>query len=157
MGERTLLRMSKKEIEKLVTEQFLCRIAFKDEEYPYIAPFQYIFMDGTLYFHFTAYGLKMELIDKCKQVCVEIEQYKPDLSQYMFVTLKGDLSIVTDPAERALVIRKMRELGREKLSENFLAAHGLTAGEKWDSFVAEKPFLIVKLERPIQESGLKYP
>ena len=99
----------------------------------------------------------MKMVEKDKQVCVEIEQYKPDLSQYVFVTIKGKLSIVTDPLERAKVVKKMRELGKQKLSENFLAAHGFKADEGWDSFTAEKPLLIVKLEHPAEESGLKSP
>ena len=87
--------MKKSEIERLIKEQFLCRIAFRGEEYPYIAPFQYVFANRTMYFHFTAYGQKMKLIDKHEKVCVEIEQYNPDMSRYMFITLKGNLRIVT--------------------------------------------------------------
>jgi hypothetical protein len=75
----------------------------------------------------------------------------------MFVTLKRKLSIVANPLERAEVVKKMRELGKEKLSENFLAAHGLGADESWDSFTVEKPLLIVKLEQPFEELGLKSP
>jgi nitroimidazol reductase NimA-like FMN-containing flavoprotein (pyridoxamine 5'-phosphate oxidase superfamily) len=149
--------MTKSEIERLMKEQFLCRIAFRGEEYPYIAPFQYVSANGTLYFHFTAYGRKMRLIDKEKQVCVEIEQYNPDMSRYMFVTLEGKLSIVTDPAERAEIIEKMREFGKERLSRNFLAAHGLKADKNWEAFTAEKPILIVKLDPIVAESGLKSP
>lgn len=149
--------MKRIEIERLIKEQFLCRIALRGEEYPYIAPFQYVFANGTLYFHFTAYGRKMKLIDKDKQVCVEIEQYDPDLSRYMFVTLKGKLSIVTDPVERAEVIKKMREFGKERLSRNFLAAHGLKIDENWDSLTAEKPIVIVKIEPLVEVSGLKSP
>ena len=84
-------------------------------------------------------------------------KYKPDLSQYVFVTLKGKLRIVTDPLERAEVVKNMRELGKEKLSKNFLVAHGFAANENWDSFTAEKPLLIIKLEHPVEESGLKSP
>jgi nitroimidazol reductase NimA-like FMN-containing flavoprotein (pyridoxamine 5'-phosphate oxidase superfamily) len=51
-----LPKMSEDEIEKLVEEQMLCRIAFKGDQHPYIAPFQYIRINGTLYFHFTDYG-----------------------------------------------------------------------------------------------------
>jgi nitroimidazol reductase NimA-like FMN-containing flavoprotein (pyridoxamine 5'-phosphate oxidase superfamily) len=152
-----LPRMEKDEVENLIKEQFLCRIAFRGDKYPYIAPFQYVFMNGTLYFHFTAYGRKMKLMDKDKQVCVEIEQYKPDLSQYMFVTLKGKLSIVKDPIERAEVIKRMRELGKERLSSNFLAAHGFKADESWDSLTADEPLVIVKLEQLVEKSGLKSP
>jgi hypothetical protein len=149
--------MKKSEIERLIKEQFLCRIAFRGEEYPYIAPFQYVFANGTLYFHFTDYGRKMKLIDKDRQVCVEIEQYNPDLSRYMFATLKGRLNIVTDPAERAEVIGKMREFGKKALSRNFLAAHGLKPDENWDSLTAEKPIVIVKIDPLVQKSGLKSP
>ena len=152
-----LPRMKKNEVEKLIKEQFLCRIAFRGADYPYIAPFQYVFMNGTLYFHFTAYGRKMKLMEKDKQVCVEIEQCKPDLSQYMFVTLKGTLSIVGDSAERAEVIKRMRETGKKRLSRNFLAAHGIELDEDWDSLTAEKPLVIIKLERVVEESGLKSP
>lgn len=150
-----LPRMKKNEIEKLIKEQFLCRIAFRGDDYPYIAPFQYVFLNDTLYFHFTAYGRKMRLMEKDKQVCIEIEQYKPDLSQYMFVTLKGKLDIVKDSTERAEVIKRMRELGEKKLSSNFLAAHGFKVDEGWESLTAEKPLIIVKLEQLVEESGLK--
>jgi nitroimidazol reductase NimA-like FMN-containing flavoprotein (pyridoxamine 5'-phosphate oxidase superfamily) len=149
--------MKKSEIERLIKEKFLCRIAFKGEEYPYIAPFQYVFTNGTLYFHFTAYGRKMKLIDKHKKVCVEIEQYNPDLSRYMFITLKGNLRIVTDPVEKVEAIKKMRDFGKKRLSRNFLAAHGLRADENWDSLAAEKPIVIVKLDPLVAESGLKSP
>ena len=149
--------MKKSEIERLIKEQFLCRIAFKGEEYPYIAPFQYVFTNGTLYFHFTAYGRKMKLIDKHEKVCVEIEQYNPDLSRYMFITLKGNLRIVTDPVEKVEAIKKMRDFGKKRLSVNFLAAHGLGADENWDSLAAEKPIVIVKLDPLVAESGLKSP
>jgi nitroimidazol reductase NimA-like FMN-containing flavoprotein (pyridoxamine 5'-phosphate oxidase superfamily) len=64
--------MKRSEIERLIKEQFLCRIAFRGEEYPYIAPFQYVLLDGILYFHFTSYGRKMQLMKEDKQVCVEV-------------------------------------------------------------------------------------
>jgi len=152
-----LPRMKKSEIENLIKEQFLCRIAFRGEEYPYIAPFQYVFANGTLYFHFTAYGRKMKLVDKHEKVCVEMEQYNPDLSRYMFITLKGTLRIVTDPLEKMEAIQKMRDFGKRRLSRNFLAAHGLRADGNWDSLGAEKPIIIVKLDPLVAESGLKSP
>ena len=135
----------------------LCRIAFKGDEYPYMAPFQYVLMNGSIYFHFTDYGRKMRLLEKDKRVCVEIEKYKPDLSEYNFVVLRGTLKVVTDPQERAMVIRRMAEEGKQKLSPNFLAAHGFKKEEGWSSFTPEKPLIIVKLENIVQEIGLKSP
>ena len=135
----------------------LCRIAFKGDEYPYMAPFQYVLMNGSIYFHFTDYGRKMRLLEKDKRVCVEIEKYKPDLSEYNFVVLRGTLKVVTDPQERAMVIRRMAEEGEQKLSPNFLAAHGFKKEEGWSSITPEKPLVIVKLENIAQEIGLKSP
>jgi len=149
--------MSKQEIEKLIQEQRLCRIAFKGVEYPYMAPFQYVSINGSIYFHFTDYGRKMRLLEKDKRVCVEIEKYEPDLSEYKFVVLRGSLKVVANPQERAMVIKRMAEEGEQKLSTNFLAAHGFRREEGWSSFTSEKPLTVVKLENVAQETGLKSP
>lgn len=152
-----LPKMDKKEIEKLVRDQMLCRIAFKGDQHPYIAPFQYAFINGSLYFHFTDYGKKMKLLEKDKRVCVEIERYRPDLCEYSFVVMRGKLKKVTDPKERTKAIEKMAEDGRKKLSPNFLAAHGLKKEDGWTSLNPRKPLVIVKLEDIAEETGLKSP
>jgi hypothetical protein len=149
--------MDKTEIEELIREQMLCRIAFKGERHPYMAPFRYVFVDGSLYFHFTDYGKKMKLLERDRRVCVEIERYLPDLSEYSFVVFRGTLRVVTNPKERAKVIKKMGEEGKQKLSPNFLAAHGFTREEGWSAFTSEKPLVIVQLEDIVQEIGLKSP
>ena len=152
-----LPKMEKLEIEKFLREQMLCRIAFKGNDYPYMAPFQYIVTNGSLYFHFTDYGKKMRLLEKDKRVCVEIEKYRPDLSEYNFVVLRGKLEVVKDPQERAKVIKKIAEEGKQKLSTNFLAAHGFKKEEGWSSFTPEKPVVIVRLKEVTEEIGLKSP
>jgi len=152
-----LPKMDPDEIEKLIREQMLCRIAFKGNQYPYMAPFQYVLVNGTLYFHFTDYGKKMRLLDKDKHVCVEIEKYKPDLSEYNFVVLRGKLKVVADPEERTKVINRMAEEGKQDLSTNFLVAHGFKKEEGWSSFTPEKPLVIVKLEEVAETVGIKSP
>ncbi len=152
-----LPKMEKFEIVKLLQEQMLCRIAFKGDKYPYMAPFQYVLMDGTLYFHFTDYGKKMKLLEKDKRVCVEIEKYKSDLSKYNFVVFRGELEVVKDPQERAKVINRISEEGKQKLSTNFLAAHGFKKEEGWSSFTPERPVVIVKLKKVAEKIGLKSP
>ena len=149
--------MKNSEIERLLGEQILCRIAFKGDKYPYMAPFQYVIMDGFLYFHFTDYGKKMKLLEKDKRVCVEIEKYRSDLSEYNFVVLRGELEVVNDSDERAKVIYRIGEDGKLKLSTNFLAAHGFKREEGWDSFIPEKPIVIVKLKKVTEQIGLKSP
>jgi nitroimidazol reductase NimA-like FMN-containing flavoprotein (pyridoxamine 5'-phosphate oxidase superfamily) len=74
--------MESREIKNLIQNQILCRIAFKGTEYPYIAPFQYVYIKGTLYFQFTDYGKKMKLLEKDNRICVEIEKFQPNLSEY---------------------------------------------------------------------------
>jgi nitroimidazol reductase NimA-like FMN-containing flavoprotein (pyridoxamine 5'-phosphate oxidase superfamily) len=100
-------KMKQEEIQKLVSEQFLCRIAFKGDLKPYIAPFQYVVIDGALYFHFTDYGRKMSFFKQETLVCVEIERYTPNLSEYQFVVITGKLKLVKDPKERKMAIEKM--------------------------------------------------
>jgi len=149
--------MEKLEIEKLFREQMPSRIAFKGDEYPYMAPFQYVLMGESLYFHFTDYGKKMRLLEKDKRVCVEIEKYRPDLSEYNFVVLRGRIEVVRDPQERAKAIKKITEEGKQKLSTNFLAAHGFKKEEGWSVFTPESPVVIVKLKEVAEEIGLKSP
>jgi len=149
--------MDGEEIKNLLKNQLLCSIAFKGDKYPYMTPFQYVLMHGSLYFHFTDYGKKMKLLDKDKRVCVEIEKYRSDLSEYNFVVLRGELEVLNDSDERDNLINRMAEDGKLKLSTNFLAAHGFKKEEGWDSFTPEKPIVIVKLKKITEKIGLKSP
>jgi nitroimidazol reductase NimA-like FMN-containing flavoprotein (pyridoxamine 5'-phosphate oxidase superfamily) len=150
-------KMKANEIEQLVKEQFLCRIAFRGDLKPYIAPFQYVVMDGALYFHFTDYGKKMSFFKQETPVCVEIERYTSNLSEYQFVVLSGKLRLVEDSEERKMAIEKMAEEGKQKLSPNFLVAHGFSQGSDWDAFSDDKPILIIKLDEVSEKIGLKSP
>ena len=101
--------MSSDEIENLVDTGMICRIAFKGEDFPYIAPFQYVKHEGTLYFHFTDYGRKMRYIKQDNRVCVSMEKLADDLSEFKFVVLNGRLVKVDDPDERDMVLQKISE------------------------------------------------
>lgn len=152
-----LPKMTEDEIEKLVDEQMLCRIAFKGDQHPYIAPFQYIRINGTLYFHFTDYGKKMKLVGRDNRVCVEIESYRSDLSSYCFVVLRGSVQVVTDPAERDEAIRRMSEEAESRLSPNFLVAHGFPVDAGWSTLSTDKTLVILKLVEVAEIVGLKSP
>ena len=155
MRQTKMPRMSDAEIDDLLRQQFLCRIAFKGDMHPYIAPFQYVFLDGNLYFHFTDYGKKMGFFKERTTVCVEIERYTPNLSKYQFVVLTGKLKLVENHEERKKAIEKMAEIGKNRLSPNFLIAHGFSQGSDWDAFTADKPILIIKLDEVTEKTGLK--
>jgi nitroimidazol reductase NimA-like FMN-containing flavoprotein (pyridoxamine 5'-phosphate oxidase superfamily) len=153
-----LPKMTKQEMWKLIQRQRLCRIAFKGARYPYMAPFQYVVLNGVLYFHFTDYGKKMKLIENDKHVCVEIEEYKEDLSEYSFIVLRGTLKIVTDQQERINALERLSEEGEAQLSPNFLPAHGFKKEDGWLSLTStESDLVVIKLENITQEIGLKSP
>jgi len=150
-------KMKENEIEELIGDQFLCRIAFIGDLQPYIAPFQYVVVNGSLYFHFTDYGKKMNFFKQKTPVCVEIERYTSNLSEYRFVVVTGKLRLVEDHDERKRAIEKMAEEGKKKLSANFLLAHGFSQGSEWTDFTADKPILIMKLDNVTEKIGLKSP
>ena len=150
-------KMKENEIDQLVSEQFLCRIAFRGDRSSYIAPFQYVVIDRVLYFHFTDYGKKMSFFKQETPVCVEIERFTPNLSEYQFVVLTGKLRLVEDRLERKRAIEKMAEAGKKRLSTNFLVAHGFSIGSDWSDFTADKPILIIKLGEVTEKIGLKSP
>jgi nitroimidazol reductase NimA-like FMN-containing flavoprotein (pyridoxamine 5'-phosphate oxidase superfamily) len=151
-----LPKMSKDEVEKLITTQNMCRIAFNGPNYPYLIPFRYIRSNDILYFHFTEYGKKMKLMERDNKVCVQIESYKPDLSQYNFVSIRGTLERVDDLNEYNKAIALLRETGK-KSSPKFLAAHGIDPSKGWDEFNEEKDLVIVKLVDIVEKVGLKEP
>jgi uncharacterized protein len=150
-------KMKENEIEQLVSEQFLCRIAFRGDFQPYIAPFQYVVIGGIFYFHFTDYGKKMSFFKQETPVCVEIERYTTNLSEYQFVVVTGKLRLVEDREERKMAIEKMAEAGKQRLSPNFLVAHGFSQGSDWGDFSDEKSILIIKLDEVTEKIGLKSP
>jgi nitroimidazol reductase NimA-like FMN-containing flavoprotein (pyridoxamine 5'-phosphate oxidase superfamily) len=96
--------MEKEEYDRFIAEEYVSRIAFKGD-YPYIAPFLYVFNGKNIYFLSTQYGKKVELFRSNPQVAVEIENYSPDLSHYRFVTLQGKIDEV-DQEEEKLQVRR---------------------------------------------------
>jgi hypothetical protein len=149
--------MCEDEIEALIREEQICRIAFRGEKTPYLIPFQYVVMNGRMYFHFTDYGRKMSLLRRSELVCVEIERFTPDMSQYRFVVITGSLEIVKDQTERTEAIKAIVETGTRSLSANFVAVHGFKKEDGWSSITADKPMIIVKLAKVTERIGLKSP
>ncbi|HME51908.1 MAG TPA: pyridoxamine 5'-phosphate oxidase family protein [Candidatus Lokiarchaeia archaeon] len=150
--------MTPKEIKELVSTMYLSRIAFKGDKFPYIAPFQYVYMNGTLYFHFAAYGRKMEYLADDPDVCVEIENYNSDMSQYQFVTFCGTLEIVHEPIEKEEVVRALADAANQALfSKKFLAAHGFNSDMEWNSFQGNQAFEVIKLVNITKITGLRSP
>lgn len=149
-----LPKMSDKEIEEAIHSQDLCRIAFVDDKYPYISPFQYELFEGDLYFHFTDYGKKKRILTKNPNVCVSIEKFEEDLSNYYFISMQGKLELVEDDTLRNKIINQMIKSASSKYSENFLSVHGFEKTKGWDGFTINDQLIykFVQVRNPI---GLK--
>ena len=148
--------MEKREYDRLIEEEHVCRIAFKGDKYPYVAPFVYVFDGRFMYFLSTKYGKKIEFFRKDPHVSVEVERYAPDLSSYMFVTLRGRLDEVRDSEEKRRVRVGFVDLIRNKnLSRNVLLALGHSPADPLDSIVEEERSLIWKLVDVEKIVGLK--
>lgn len=151
-------RMGKAEYDRLVEEQYVCRIAFKGEMHPYIAPFLYVFDGKFIYFLSTKYGRKIEYFRDNPNVCVEIERYTSDLSSFSFVALPGRLIEVEDAEQGRRVRERFVQLIQDRgLSPNVLSALGHSPDEPVDSLLSEERSSVWKLVGVKVESilGLK--
>lgn len=149
-----LPKMTEKEIKTALSNENLCRIAFIEENYPYISPFQYVYVNEQLFFHFTNYGKKINIINKNKNVCVSIEKFTPDLSSYYFISIQGKLVKINNKKLIKEVRNKIVENAKRQFSVNFLLAHGFKTEGGWDSLNNEN-LLIFKLEESGDRIGLK--
>lgn len=139
--------MNKKEYDELIKECYVSRIGFKGE-YPYIAPFIYVFDDYFLYFLSTKYGKKIKRFQANPKVAVEIEKYEDNLSEYRFVTLQGTIKQVEEYNEKLNVRKLFIKLIQEKsLSKNVLAALGHSPNDKLESIIKEEKYLCLEIGR----------
>jgi hypothetical protein len=149
-------QMDKPEYDRLIVEEHICRIVFKGDKYPYIAPFIYVFDGRNMYFLSTKYGKKIEQFRRNPHVSVEVERFAPDLSNYCFVTLRGRLVEVEDASMKRAVRERFVGLIRERaLSRNVMPALGHSPDEPLDSIVVEERSLIWKLVDVEKIVGLK--
>jgi nitroimidazol reductase NimA-like FMN-containing flavoprotein (pyridoxamine 5'-phosphate oxidase superfamily) len=139
-------RMQKKEYDRMVRDQYIAHIAFAAAEFPYIAPFLYVFDGRYLYFLSTNYGRKIDYFKANPKVSVEIEEYKKDLSSFHFISLQGNLAEVTGGPEKKKIRERFVALIRgKKLSGNILAALGYDPADPPDAILKGDRTLVWKL------------
>jgi len=148
--------MEKSEYDQLIEEQYVCRIAFKGKEHPYIAPFLYVFDGKFMYFLSTKYGRKVEYFKENPNVAVEVERYSYDLSNFSFVSLFGRLIEVENSEEKQRVRMLFIEMIKSRgLSLNVLSALGYSPDEPLESIISEERNIIWKLVEVKEIIGLK--
>jgi hypothetical protein len=147
--------MDKEEYDQLIKEQYLSRIAFKGD-YPYIAPFMYVFDDEYLYFLSTKYGKKIDMLRQNPKVAVEIENYGHDLAEYKFVTLQGKIEQIEDEKEK-IVARKLfiDRIKEKNLSSVIMAALGHRPDEPPEALLEEEKSYVWKLVDVKKIIGIK--
>ena len=139
-------QMEKAEYDRLIKEEYISRVVFKDEKYPYIAPFLYVFNGDFMYFLSTKYGKKIRYFQQNPYVTVEIEKYRPDLSNYAFVTLSGRLVKVEYTDEKKTILEKFVNLIREKsISKNIMIALGYSHTDPLEAIISEERTILWKL------------
>lgn len=142
MGIVKIQNMEKKEYDRLIQEEYIARIVFKGEKYPYIAPFLYVFDGKYMYFLSTRYGIKMEHFRQNPNATVEVEKYSKDLSNYAFVVLSGRIVEVNDQHIRDHFIRLIIE---KDISQNIMVALGHSIKDPVEDLSIEEKNLIWKL------------
>jgi nitroimidazol reductase NimA-like FMN-containing flavoprotein (pyridoxamine 5'-phosphate oxidase superfamily) len=139
-------RMEKSEYDKLIEEEYICRITFKGETHPYIAPFLYVFDGHFMYFLSTKYGKKVQHFEQNSFVTVEVEKYSPDLSHFAFVAIPGRLEEEDNPDTKTAVRELFVKLIKTKeLSPNVLSALGHSPDEPIESLLVEGRSSVWKL------------
>lgn len=138
--------MGKEEYDQLIKEQYLCRIAFKGDLHPYIAPFLYVFDGRFMYFLSTRYGRKVQYFREDPNVVVEVEMYSPDLTHFSFVVLSGRLEEVEEALQKRAVRELFVHLIRARgLSLNVLSALGHSPEEPLEALLREGKNSVWKL------------
>lgn len=139
-------RMEKHEYDNLIKDNYICRIAFRGNDFPYIVPFLYNFDGRFLYFLPTRYGRKIDYFHNDPHVSVEIEYYADDFSDYKFISLQGVLEEINDNNEKEKIKSDFVDLiKKKKLSSNVLAALGYDTNDPLEIIIQEDRNMVWRL------------
>jgi nitroimidazol reductase NimA-like FMN-containing flavoprotein (pyridoxamine 5'-phosphate oxidase superfamily) len=64
---------NREEIESIIQQAQVCRVAFTDDNLPYIVPMNFGYKDNCLYFHCAVEGKKLDILRRNNQVCFEMD------------------------------------------------------------------------------------
>jgi len=92
-------KLNNQEIEDLLHAQVIARIALVDGEKPYVIPISYGY-DGVYVYGFTKEGLKMDILRKNPNVCLEVENTE-NIANWQSVLAWGKFEELKSDPERA--------------------------------------------------------
>jgi len=105
-----------REMELLLERISVGRLAVTTEEGPYIIAVNYLFLEGSIYFHSGVSGRKMEALRADSRVCFLVDEVGPQvvweqgcgISQiYKSVVCFGKAEFVEDPLEKRGILERM--------------------------------------------------
>lgn len=99
--------LSKAEIENLLHEQAVGRIACVDNNTPYLVPISYVYDGVNIYCH-TIQGRKTEIMRKNPKVCFEVDSFEK-LDNWQSVICWGNYEELTKEEERRAAIEKLAQ------------------------------------------------
>lgn len=100
----------REEIEEIIRQAVVCRVAMTDADGPYVVPVNFGFEDGAIWFHSAREGRKIDALGADPRVCVQIDLDARLVTssracdwamEYRSVIAFGRAVIVDDPAEKA--------------------------------------------------------
>ena len=65
--------VNQQDIEAIIRQSLVCRLAMTDGNSPYVVPLCFGYRDQTLYFHGAGQGKKLDILKKNSQVCFEFD------------------------------------------------------------------------------------
>ncbi len=113
MRRKDLEMASQTEIEAIIAEAMICRLAMCDGNQPYIVPLNFAYRDDTLYFHCAIQGKKLDILANNNRVCFEmdvgLELKRGDSAcasgmKYGSVIGFGTATVIDDPSEKAAAL-----------------------------------------------------
>jgi nitroimidazol reductase NimA-like FMN-containing flavoprotein (pyridoxamine 5'-phosphate oxidase superfamily) len=109
VGQKKRTLHDPKEIEAIIQQAQVCRLALSYENRPYIVPLNFGYKDRCLYFHTGKTGKKIDILKKNPQVCFEMDvdlEMLPSENpckwnmRYRSVIGYGKAAFIEDPAEK---------------------------------------------------------
>ena len=65
--------VERSEIESIIAESSVCRLAMTDENRPYVVPLCFGYSENALYFHTAGAGKKLNILRRNNRVCFEFD------------------------------------------------------------------------------------
>jgi hypothetical protein len=117
-----LPELTREEMLRMLEEERVGRIGLNDDPQPYVVPTDFAFDDGAIYIHTPDRGLKAQLARLNPNVCFEVDRYNDAVTDFRSVIVRGRITEVADPAERA---KAMQAMGRKAAGFDYAAVHGI--------------------------------